>query len=409
MTTIFSHGRGCPTVGKEVLIMELFKASNQWASRPSDERFSSLEDLYQRCYEHKIRAKEKTVDFGDLRVNADRGEVVITGKQNLPARMTHWAFGQLCTKLGAPGSYMRELPATLAAQNINYGLAKGLYKENGDEKQASLLLHRDMDDVMLSAITSPKYSRIWNSQVVTEIQGLTDFGWRVPPARPAFGKAVGARPATEADVLNDSGSFGGLSVRVGDMIAPAGLYASDHDLFIFMVNEKFRINDGSVDGLSRGFFVENSEVGAASLKVLSFLYKHVCGNHIVWDASGVQELRIPHIGDANERYRGEIVSELQRYAESSVQKTEQAIRNSQNFELERDQPMVVDFLFGKKILTKKRATEAFEDAQTHPEDGSPRSAWGMAQAITRLSQQSPYADERVKMDRAAAKVLTIAQ
>ena len=407
MTTIFPTVGGLPHSREKEAYMELFKASNQWAQRPSDERFSSLEDLYNRCSEYRIQAKEKTVDFGDLRVNADRGEVVITGKQNLPARMTHWAFGQLCTKLGAPGSYMRELPATLAAQNINYGLAKGLYKENGDEKQASLLLHRDMDDVMLSAITSPKYSRIWNSQVVTEIQALTDFGWRVPPARPAFGKAVGARPATAADVLNDSGF--GLSVNVGDMIAPAGLYASDHDLFIFMVNEKFRINDGSADGLSRGFFVENSEVGAASLKVLSFLYKHVCGNHIVWDATGVQELRIPHIGDANERYRGEIVSELQRYAESSAKETEQAIRNSQSFELERDQAMVVDFLFGKKILTKKRATEAFEDAQTHPEDGSPRSAWGMAQAITRLSQQCPFADERVKMDRAAAKVLSIAQ
>jgi len=407
MATINSHGRGFPTVGKEVIIMELFTASNQWASRPSDERFSNLEDLYNQCAEYRIRAKEKTVDFGDLRVNADNGEVVITGKQNLPAKMTHWAFGQLCTKLGAPGSYLRDLPATLAAQNINYGLAKGLYKENGDEKEASLLLHRMADNVMLSAITSPKYSRIWNSQVVTEVRGLTEFGWRVPPARPAFGKVVGARPATAEDVLNDSGF--GLSVNIGDMIAPAGLYASDHDLFIFMVNEKFRINDGSNDGLSRGFFVENSEVGAASLKVLSFLYKHVCGNHIVWDASGVQELRIPHIGDANERYQGEIVSELQRYAESSAQETEQAIRVSQNFQIEVDKDKVVDFLFGKKILTKRRATEAFEDAETHPEDGSPRSAWGMAQAITRLSQQSPYADERVKMDRAAAKVLTIAQ
>jgi len=386
--------------------MELFKASNQWATRPKDERFSSLEDLYNRCAEYRVRAKEKTVDFGDLRVNADRGEVMIAGKANVPARMTHWAFGQLCAKLGAPGSYMRELPGTLAAQNLNYGLAKGLYNITGDERQASLLLHRDQDDVMLSAITSPKYTRIWNSQVVTEAMGLKDFGWRVPPARPAFGLHVaGARPATAEDVLNDSGF--GLSVNIGDMIAPAGLYASDHDLFIFMVNEQFRIKDGTDEGLSRGFFIENSEVGASSLKLISFLYRHVCGNHIVWDASNVQELRIIHVGSADHRFQGEMVAELKRYAESSVSDLEAKIEYTQKATLGSDREEVIDFVFGKKILSKRRAEEAYEDAVQNPQDGSPRSAWGFAQAITRLSQQSPYADERVKMDRAAAKVLSV--
>ena len=238
--------------------MELFKASNQWATRPSDERFSSLEDLYQRCNEFRVTAKQKTVDFGDLRVNADKGEVVMTGRANMPARFTHWAFGQLCAKIGAPGSYIRELPATLAAQNINHGLAKGHFLESGEEREASLLLHRNDDQVMLSAITSPKYTRIWNSQVVKEAMDLKEFGWRVPPARPTFGGSVGARPATEADVLQHKGGGFGLSVNVGDMIAPAGLYASDHDLFIFMVNENLRIKDGTPEGLSRGFFIENS-------------------------------------------------------------------------------------------------------------------------------------------------------
>ena len=45
------------------------------------------------------------------------------------------------------------------------------------------------------------------------------------------------------------------------MIAPAGIYASDHDMFAFLVNEEYRIDDGSDGGLARGFFVQNSEVG----------------------------------------------------------------------------------------------------------------------------------------------------
>ena len=77
------------------------------------------------------------------------------------------------------------------------------------------------------------------------------------------------------------------------MIAPAGLYASDHDCFAFMVNESVTVDDGSDGGLCRGFFVSNSEVGAASLKFTS-LYRSVCGNHIVWGAKQAQERHCPH-------------------------------------------------------------------------------------------------------------------
>ena len=41
-------------------------------------------------------------------------------------------------------------------------------------------------------------------------------------------------------------------------------------------------------------------------------------------------------------------------------------------------------------------------------DGDPRTAWGMANGLTRLSQSLPYADERVALDRAAGKVLEMA-
>jgi len=32
---------------------------------------------------------------------------------------THWSFGQLCTLIGAPTSYLRQLPAALSAINLN--------------------------------------------------------------------------------------------------------------------------------------------------------------------------------------------------------------------------------------------------------------------------------------------------
>jgi len=36
--------------------------------------------------------------------------------------LTHWSFGQLTSLVGAPAAYLRELPAPLAAINVQYGL-----------------------------------------------------------------------------------------------------------------------------------------------------------------------------------------------------------------------------------------------------------------------------------------------
>ena len=52
----------------------------------------------------------------------NNAELRIVGKAG-SARLTHYAFGQLAGRVGAPASYIRNLPATLAAQNLNYGLA----------------------------------------------------------------------------------------------------------------------------------------------------------------------------------------------------------------------------------------------------------------------------------------------
>jgi len=71
------------------------------------------------------------------------------------------------------------------------------------------------------------------------------------------------------------------------------LYASDCDVFIFLVNEARPID---VDGQTyfRGFYTWNSEVGKATFGRASFLYSYVCANRIIWGARDVEELRIRH-------------------------------------------------------------------------------------------------------------------
>ena len=48
---------------------------------------------------------------------------------------------------------------------------------------------------------------------------------------------------------------------------PSGLYASDHDMFAFLVAPDRVISDGGGGSLMRGIFVRNSEVGDAALSV----------------------------------------------------------------------------------------------------------------------------------------------
>lgn len=384
--------------------MELFKASNQWANRPDDERFSSLQELHDAVSSYRGTARESVVPFDSLRVEAHDGDVKLVGKAAVPARLTHWAFGQLATSIQAPAAYLRTLPATLAAQNLNHGLAK-----TEDRTDRAILFHQN-GDLLTRAFSSEKYTRIWNNDITSRLLTLPN-DWRTPPARPAREGQKGTRIATAADVLTARGLSGGLSITEGALIAPAGLYASDHDMFVFMVNDDRRISEpGNPDGLARGFFVSNSEVGAASFVITKFLYRTVCGNHIVWGASQVSEIRIKHIGTANDRAFAQISGELVKYADESASDDEARIAKAAQFTLGATKDEVLDRLFAVKNLgiSRVKLNAAYDATVVNDANLDPTTAWGVAQGLTRISQDAAYADERVGLDRAAGKVLAIA-
>ena len=188
------------------------------------------------------------------------------------------------------------------------------------------------------------------------LRELPETGWRVPPARPAQGDDPQARPATASDVLDDREGGGGLSINLGDMIAPAGLYASDRDMFVFMVNEKNPIEDGRGNRLSRGFFCWNSEVGDKSFGLMMFLYAHVCGNHIVWGADDVREVRIRHVGSANRRAWWEIRRTLSEAVDRSAEEEEGRIRTAQSYRIAGTKEELLDTIFKFRWNTAPRKT-----------------------------------------------------
>lgn len=90
------------TVARKGNKMELFHANKQWSSRPADQRFTSIQELHDQCKAYYRTAKENKVPVSVIRTEAIDGNVQLVGRAGNPAQLTHWSFGQLSQRIGAP-------------------------------------------------------------------------------------------------------------------------------------------------------------------------------------------------------------------------------------------------------------------------------------------------------------------
>jgi hypothetical protein len=399
--------------------MELYEANAQWANRPDDERFESLAAMEAACAQHAKLAREAHIPLGTLRVEAEDGAISLVGKTGVPATLTHYGFGQLSRMANAPPSYLRELPATLAGQCLNNGLAR-LTRERGAETRINVLFHQN-GSLKARAITSESYDRVWDWLVCRKLrENLDGSFWRAPPARPAREGQRGTRPATAADILPNQGDFG-LRIKVGDPIAPAGLYASDHDMFAFLVNTQEPVWNGD-KFMHRGMFAWNSEVGDRSLGAMFFLMDHVCGNHIVWGASKVTRVSVRHVKGRHSYSAGNTLRTASQKWRMMVQELPgpeemgRQIQMAKEREIGATKEEVLDALFSfarKKslqLLTKGRIEAAYQLTEHTPRYGSPYSVWGLVNGLTELSQSefAGQTDNRTEMDMQAGRVMEMA-
>jgi hypothetical protein len=143
------------------------RVSSEWYSRPDDERFLSLTALHDAVRSRAEQATARTVENHAVRVdayrdNAERLTLIVPGRDE-PVSPSHWSFGQRGL-VGAPSSYMRQLPAHLAGINLQHGLLS---------HRGVLVKTLEADDgrVELRAVTGPDYGRIWDHELVAAVQG----------------------------------------------------------------------------------------------------------------------------------------------------------------------------------------------------------------------------------------------
>src|SRR3974377_634804 len=144
--------------------MELMQANRQWSPRPADERFTSLTAMFDHFQHQRDRSRELVVSTRKLQVvpDADNKGLSLVGQSGVPYSPTHWAFGQLAARAEAPAGYLRTIPSPIAADCLNYGLLTRNVEDVG------LLLHKD-SEATARAVTRPRYGRIWNVDVLSDL------------------------------------------------------------------------------------------------------------------------------------------------------------------------------------------------------------------------------------------------
>lgn len=365
------------------------RVASEWFSRPDDERYLSLSDLYAAVQGRSERSRTRTIESAAIRVEASREDAERLSLRlpgsDAPLAPTHWSFGQLASLVGAPASYLRQLPAALAGVNLQYGLTshraeqiKTLEIENGRTE--------------LRAATGPDYGRIYDHELVSAVQriagnGTGDTRWKVP------------------GVL-DWGT-GVYNPRVDVTKETTTLYASDRDVFLFLVDdlnpiEAGRLPDGSPDLFFRGFYCWNSEVGSKTLGIASFYLRAVCQNRNLWGVEDFEEITIRHSKYAASRFAHEAAPALRRFANSSPAPFLAGVKAAREQIVARSDEERGEFL-RKRGFSKGETTKIIETV-LNEEGRPPESVFDFVQGITAVARTKTHQDARLDLEARAKKL-----
>lgn len=326
--------------------------------RQPDECFRSLSSLWQHCHEQKQQSAELWHSPDKLWMSPEGiDRLQLTADVDSGFQLTDWSFGQLCRLAGVNRDTVNRLTSTTAAQ---------VFSETLPTQTRPLQLLATGQHVR--SIHGTSYTRLYNVDLLTVVREFAvDF--EAPP----------------------QGLSGGT-----------GLYAGEQDMFCFLIDPT-GWTDIKGESFAPGFFLWNSEVGRRSLGLATFWFQAVCGNHIVWDAIEVQELRRKHTTNVHDSLREvrRLIEQLVRQRDNRRDGFVRAMKNAMTTTLGVDADEVAQVL-GNRGIRKRLAARALELAS---ENGA-FTVFTLVDALTRLSQQRENAGERLEIDQAAGALLS---
>lgn len=365
----------------------LTQAHTQWATRPEDERFKTLEDLSAAVHRRRTISRERVTPWRELSVEASNEGLLLSNKSlQSESELTHWSFGQLSQRLRTPAGFVRELKPETAALVLNERI-----QQIPRTEEVNLMRLAQDDGNVLQALTGPKYGRIWDADVVDMVEKIVErSGGRFHNPMAYAGGKFGADPE------------------------PAGLYASDRDCFMFMIDGGSVFDAGPRAQFNKGFIVSNSEVGKSSLMIMTFLFNVVCGNHYIWGASEVNTTRIIHSSGGPARFIDQAYPSLMdmtaQIPDLSGVSRAQGLRlddmqlAGNNFH--KDQESWIKLFAKSRDFTVGEVKEAIATAVR--EEGKCETIWDLTQGFTASAREIAHADTRFNLERRAGKLLALA-
>lgn len=392
----------------------IMEAHYQWMNRPDDQRYESLPKLFKSVNGRRRRSQENVLDWFSGGVPEDTEEAgagegpvseitanlpvqyiedgpmkgglyAVASDDGMPYLFSNWSFSQFNTEIGGPPvSWLRDMPAPIAAMTMNASLQ---YRNRLDMvSQTKLYLENPREGAktqagILRAVTSPSYGRIYDAQVVRAVIDLNDAQegrWVVPGAIAGRGMADMYTEVTKKSTT---------------------LYASDRDIWLFMVDESHPIEiDG--DLYFRGFIVSNSETGAATFRLMTFLLRAVCMNRIIHGALQIRELRIRHTKQAPSRFIEEARPTLAAYADSSVRQEKAVIQAAKRVTVAEDIDGAAKWLAAQGFTQTQSVVmvNLAEQAGDIGSSGDPTNLWNLGMAGTAYARELPHQDVRVDFE-----------
>lgn len=371
----------------------LTQANTQWANRPADERFRSLTDLHNAVNKRYQASQDGRLQMTHITAEVN-GNVTLVSSQGGRAKLTHWALGQFCQKLGVPRDLLAKLDPETAMAVLNDRLPKSIAEGDMFGRQR-VLMHTDEDlQRSIRAFHGETYDRLWDAQVTKTLLEYLPPGWRNP-------------------VAYANGKFGAD-------LEPSGLYAGDRDMFIFMIDggdwTTYERGTFNVDGeqFNRGFFAWNSETGSKSFGWMSFMFDVVCGNHYVWGARDIEQFRARHAGKGAQRGLGAFRRYLEVLNEDTTPagfaeavraaKSEIAVRVKGASPSKKVETYEDAFAKFKGSFTQAQVMNAL-DAMLKEEKNVTGTRYDWLAGFTAAAREIPNADERSKMEVTASKLL----
>ncbi len=344
-----------------------------WIQRRNDTRMTRFEDLIPYLRERTVHASTTTIPSKAVEVLANPDPQSMDQLNELTIRVdgqeldfTHHAFNQVAQLGKAPPAFLRTLPGALVADILGY----------------SMQFNREVDDIklyhdqgQLRAATGPNYGRVDDVAIAEALNNILDSG-RWKPAK-----------------------------------AHMGLSVTDRSLNMFLIDESNPVEVGSTmrgdaDVMHRGLRIVNSEVGAAALKLEAFTFRGYCLNGMIFNMQGVNAVNIRHTSGAPARWAREVQPAIARYANQDAMTLVDAVTKAKETVVASDNEKAIEWL-RKRKLTATQARQAVERVQIE-EDAHPRTLWHMAQGVTAIARDIPFADDRVELERLGGRIFAAA-